>query len=153
MDFNVIKVAYDYGKKKSEELDLGNKLSNMGSTGQVYDRIQKEYQGGRRNTTQYLEKHGLAKPGGDLKDQVTDPVRMWTEKASYHAFGGDYPGSGGSSGDPSQEAIYADMGSSRKTLLGGRRIGEDKGDDSRRSLSRMNTGTLLTQGKKAKKIA
>ena len=36
----------------------------------------------------------LRKPGGDFKRQVTDPVKVWTQKLEHHVWGNEYPGQG-----------------------------------------------------------
>jgi len=94
----------------------------------------------------------VEKPGGDIKKQITDPVRNWSKKLEHHVWGNKYPGRSSSSSDDSNQEELAALNRSRKTRLGPGREGQDKDSDERRGLSNMSMGTLLTQGQKAKKL-
>ena len=95
---------------------------------------------------------GLDKPGGDVKKQITDPVRNWSKKLEHHVWGNEYPGRGPGGDDSDNQNQLAALNRSRKTRLGPGREGEDKDSDERRGLTNMSMGTLLTQGQKAKKL-
>lgn len=126
-------------------ISFSNPFSGMGNV------IVKKGQEFGDYLTERAQANKLDKPGGDVKKQLTDPVRDWSRKLEHHTWGNEYPGRSSSSDDSNQEELAA-LNRSRKTRLGPGREGEDKDSDERRGLTNMSMGTLLTQGQKAKKL-
>ena len=104
----------------------------------------------RTYITDKAKEYGVDKPGGDVK-RFTDWGKDVSDKATYHAFGGDYytkdrSGSSGS-GDDSE-------GASRQTAVRKGMLADQGDDPNRRNLAanKGRPGTLLTPGLRSKKL-
>ena len=105
--------------------------------------------------TERAKANKLDKPGGDIKKQITDPVKVWSQKLEHHVWGNKYPGRGVTpSSDAADNAALDELNrSSRRGFQGVGKYAKGESEDMRREPYAMNTKTLLTQGQKAKKLA
>ena len=122
-----------------------------GEAGKVTDEINKQSE----NATDWAKRNKMDKPGGSVKSQITDPVKVWSQKLEHHVWGNKYPGQGITpSSNAADDQALADLNYSSRRGFQGIGKGEKVGsEDMRREPYAMNTKTLLTQGQKAKKLA
>ena len=139
---------YKAYKKQEEKYDWGGKLSKMGDTGKVYNRINEGYNSGRDRATQFAAKHNVDRPGGGEIGRFTNWGRDVWHKGETALFGKRDQRNEGGDGGGADEYL---AGSRANYLRKGQYAKTDKFAD-RRSLDAFDTGTLLTQGQKAKKL-
>ena len=122
-----------------------------GEAGKVTDEINKQSE----NATDWAKRNNMDKPGGSVKSQITDPVKVWSQKLEHHVWGNKYPGQGITpSSDASDNAALDELyRSSRRGFQGVGKYAKGESEDMRREPYAMNTKTLLTQGQKAKKVS
>ena len=104
---------------------------------------------GSKYLTKVAASNKLDKPGGDIKKQGTDVVRMWTEKAEIAVFGARDKGGGSGTGDTVNEA------DTRATMAGRKNKFDEYSSANRRGVNvamvNPNKGkkhSILTQPKK-----